>query len=269
MGPNAGNPFWRPGSGPAELAADADTVAPRLTPYLPAGNAPTAAAIVCPGGAYERLAPHEGEPIARWLNALGIAAFVLNYRVAPHRWPAPLNDARRAIRLVRHHAGAWRVDPRRVGVVGFSAGGHLAAALGTDHDEGGAGATDPVERESSRPDFLVLGYALIDPALSRPRQTPGTAPTTPSAPADPNPRGLPTLDARVTAATPPTFLWHTADDPRVLVENSLRFASALGRYGVPFALHVFPEGRHGLGLAQDDPIVGNWPGLCAAWLAGH
>lgn len=262
------NPFWTRGSDTAQIAAAGEDVAPRLTPYLPHLAGPTPAVIVCPGGAYERLAPHEGEPIARWLNTLGIAAFVLRYRVAPHQWPAPLEDIGRAVRLVRHHAATWNVDAHRVGIIGFSAGGHLAAAIGTHHDAGNAAADDPVERQSSRPDFLVLCYALIDRVLTHPRQqidVPGAAHVEPGSDRPP----LPALDAHVTPETPPTFLWHTADDPRVRVENSLRFAGALSHHGVPFALHVYPHGRHGLGLAQDDPTVSSWTTLCAAWLAAR
>ena len=139
MGRHHPQPFWATRSSPAQIAAVGAAVAPRLTPYLPEGAAPTAAVIVCPGGAYEQLAPYEGEPIARWLNTLGIATFVLSYRVAPHRWPVPLEDARRAIRLLRCHAERWRVDPCRVGLIGLPAGGHLAAALGTHHDGGDGG----------------------------------------------------------------------------------------------------------------------------------
>ena len=260
------NPFWAKGSSAAQITTAGEDAVTRLTPYLPHLAGPTPAVIVCPGGAYERLAPHEGEPVARWLNTLGIAAFVLNYRVAPHRWPAPLEDVRRAIRLVRFHAATWNVDADRVGIIGFSAGGHLAAALGTHHDRGDETADDPVERQSSRPDFLVLGYALIDRALTRPRQqTDGPAPVR-TTPGDDRPP-LPALDTHVTPETPPTFLWHTADDARVLVENSLRFAGALSNHGVPFALHIYPHGRHGLGLAQDDPVVSSWTTLCATWLA--
>ena len=242
---------------------------PRLTPYLPAtpngsGDAPRAAIVVCPGGGYGRRAPHEGEPVARWLNGLGIAAFVLDYRVAPFRHPFPLLDAQRALRTVRHRAAAWRVDPRRVGILGFSAGGHLAATAATHHDAGDPTAADPIDRLSSRPDLLVLCYPVITfagPArhAGSMRNLLGDAPT------EAQQRHL-SGELQVNANTPPTFLWHTAEDAGVPVENSLLFASALGRHGVPFALHVFPQGRHGLGLATDAPGASAWPALCATWL---
>ncbi len=236
---------------------------PRLTPYLPAGAA-RGVVIVCPGGGYRMLAPHEGEPIARWLNGLGIAAFVLEYRVAPHRHPVPLGDVQRAIRLVRSRASEWGLVGQPLGVLGFSAGGHLTASAGVFGDEGDAGSADPVARMSSRADALVLCYAVI--SFNRARHQGSIENLLGPDATDAQIAAL-SLETLVTPATPPTFLWHTADDEKVPVENSLLFASALGRAGVPFALHVYPHGRHGLGLATDDPVVGSWTALCASWLA--
>ncbi|CAA9300221.1 MAG: hypothetical protein AVDCRST_MAG77-5557 [uncultured Chloroflexi bacterium] len=250
---------------------------PRLTPYLidppQAAGKPRAAVVVCPGGGYRARAAHEGEPVARWLNTLGLHAFVLDYRVATERpddapalHPLPLQDAQRALRTVRHGArdGRWTVDPARVGILGFSAGGHLAATLATHFDAGDPTSTDPVERESCRPDAAILCYAVISflqyPHLGSARNLLGENPAL-------DQRRALSNELCVTAETPPTFLWHTAEDPGVPVENSLLFAGALARHSVPFALHVFPKGRHGLGLAPADPTVHQWTDLCARWLA--
>ena len=234
----------------------------QLTPYPVA--AARGAVIVCPGGGYARLAPHESEPVARWLNGLGIAAFVLAYRVAPHRYPAPLRDGQRAVQLVRHRAAAWGLDPARVGMLGFSAGGHLAASVGTCPDAADPASADPVARRSSRPDLLVLCYPVISFGGQRHL---GSTDNLLGLEATAEQRADVSLELRVAADTPPTFLWHTAADQSVPVEHGLLFASALGRHGVPFALHVYPHGRHGLGLAEGDPLVGTWRTLCAAWLA--
>lgn len=252
-------PLWAPDS--AEVAGlERDTV-PRLIPYLPAATVPTGAVIVCPGGGYQRHAPHEGEPVARWLVGLGLAAFVLTYRVAPHRHPAPLQDVRRAIRLVRERAAAWQVRPDRVCVLGFSAGGHVAASVGTIVDD----QTPPEVGAdiSSRPDALILCYPVISFGAHR---HDGSLRSLLGANPPDDLRAALSLETRVGAHTPPTFLWHTADDASVPVENSLLFAAALRRHDIPFALHVFPHGRHGLGLATDDPTVGMWTTLCARWL---
>ena len=237
---------------------------PQLTPYLPDGRAPRGAIIVCPGGGYARLAPHEGEPIARWLISLGIAAFVLRYRVAPHRHPVPLGDAQRAIRLVRSRAEEWGVAEMPVGILGFSAGGHLSASLGVFNDAGDPVNADVVERASCRPDALVLCYPVITFGAERHL---GSTDNLLGADADAASCAAVSLERYVSAQTPPTFLWHTADDASVPVEHSLLFAGALAHHSVPFALHVYPHGRHGLGLAGEDPVVGSWTGLCAAWLA--
>ncbi len=272
-------PLWPEGEVPGAQGTD-DRDVPKLTPFLPDGRRPgeplRAAMVVCPGGGYAGLAPHEGAPVARWLNSLGIAAFVLQYRVAPYRHPWPLSDAQRALRTVRHRAGEWGVDPARVGILGFSAGGHLTATAGTHWDRGDAGADDPVERWSCRPDLMVLCYPVITfgPSrhegsmhnlLGRPPADPGTQQ---AADYEALRRSL-SNDEQVTPETPPAFLWHTADDGGVPVENSLVFASALSRHRVPFALHVYERGRHGLGLAEQDPDVGSWPARCGVWLAGH
>jgi acetyl esterase/lipase len=234
--------------------------APRRDP------APRPAVVVCPGGGYAGLAPHEGLPVARWLCGLGVDAFVLRYRVAPHRHPAPLQDAQRALRTVRHRAGEWGVDPGRVGILGFSAGGHLAATAGTHGDPGNAAAADPVERQSSRPDLMVLCYAVL---TFGPFGHEGSLRNLLGPDAPPALRASLSLETRVREDTPAAFLWHTADDQGVPVENSLLFAMALRRAGVPFALHVFEHGRHGLGLAEEDPDVGAWTVRCEAWLAAH
>ncbi len=239
---------------------------PRLTPYLVASPRPAAAMVICPGGGYALRAPHEGEPVARWLNGLGVSAFVLDYRVAPYRHPYPLLDAQRAIRLVRHRAREWGVDPGRVGILGFSAGGHLASTVGTHYDAGDPDAPDPVDRQSCRPDLLVLCYPVIS---FGPHRHSGSMKNLIGDDPPAELRELLSNELHVTADTPPTFLWHTADDAGVPVANSLLFAEALSRHGVPFALHIFPSGRHGLGLATEHPEVSAWTSLCACWLARH
>ena len=237
---------------------------PYLEPYPVPGA--SGAVIVCPGGGYARRAPHEGEPVARWLNSAGISAFVLHYRVAPDRHPAPLSDAKRAMRLVRSRAAEWGFRPDRIGILGFSAGGHLAASLSTHWDRGVEGDPDPVERTSCRPDATVLCYAVISLTAGHTHLGSRNNLLGPEPPAE---LALSlSCETQVNAETPPAFLWHTADDATVPVQNSIDYALALSRHGVPFALHVFPRGRHGLGLAQEVPDVSKWTELCAEWLHG-
>jgi len=242
---------------------------PKITVYLaPPDRATGAAVVVCPGGGYRVVAAdHEGKQIAEWLNSLGVSAFVLQYRLGErYRHPAPLQDAQRTIRLVRSRAKEWGVDPKRVGILGFSAGGHLASTAATHFEDGRPGAADPVERESSRPDFAVLCYAVI--SLFDPPAHAGSRRNLLGDPADPALVELLSNERQVTPRTPPTFLWHTADDSAVPVANSLLFFEALRKAGVPGELHVFPHGRHGLGLAPGDPSLSQWPRLCAVWMEG-
>jgi acetyl esterase/lipase len=191
--------------------------------------------------------------------------------VAPDRHPVPLDDARRALRTVRHRAAEWGVRPDRVGVLGFSAGGHLAASLSTHWDRGREESADAVERESCRPDAAVLCYPVISllqyAHLGSMRNLLGDSPALAQ-------RRELSAELHVTAETPPTFLWHTGADAGVPVENSLLYATALAQHGVPFALHVFPYGPHGMGLADgaagraSDPQAVAWTRLCAGWLEG-
>jgi acetyl esterase/lipase/ketosteroid isomerase-like protein len=257
--------LW-PGGAPGALG-DGPADKPKLTVYRAAdGEANGTAVVVCPGGSYARLASdHEGRQVAEWLNSLGVSAFVLQYRLGPrYRHPVPLNDAQRAVRLVRARAAEWGVDPARVGILGFSAGGHLASTVATQGAEGSPGADDVVERESARPDFAVLAYPVI--SLEGPSAHSGSRRNLLGDPADPALVAQLSSEQRVTARTPPTFLFHTADDQTVPVANSLLFFEALQRAGVAGELHVFPHGKHGVGLAPADPVLSAWPRLCASWL---
>lgn len=254
--------LW-PGDAPLAQGNTSEDI-PALTPYLVDRKAdgPTGAVIVCPGGGYGVRANHEGAPIAEWLQQAGIAAFVLRYRVAPNRHPAPLLDVQRAIRTVRSRAAEWNIDPDKIAVLGFSAGGHLTASAGTRYDEGDAASEDPIERTSSRPNHLVLCYPVI--AFDRFGHV-GSRNNLLGADASEEQVVDHATDLKVNERTPRAFLWHTSDDP-VKVDNSLAFASALARHGVPFDLHVYDEGVHGLGLAEGDERIGSWTTLCVSWL---
>ncbi|MDQ0230695.1 alpha/beta hydrolase [Metabacillus malikii] len=241
-----------------------DEETPTITHYLLNKQEQHCAVIVCPGGGYVRRAEHEGEPVAKWLNSIGISAFVLDYRVAPSKHPAPLLDLQRAIRYVRHHAEEWNIDKQRIGILGFSAGGHLASTAATHFDDGDKSSADLIEHESSRPNLAILCYPVI--SLTQFYHE-GSANHLLGENATLEQRQLLSNERNVTGATPPTFLWHTADDAAVPVENSLMFAQALSKQNVPFEMHIFPSGRHGLGLAEDEPLVSRWPELCKNWLS--
>ncbi len=241
---------------------------PSLQPYLaPAEKANGAAIIVCPGGDYAALTPREGADVARWLNSIGVSAFVLQYRLAPrYQHPAMLWDVQRALRTVRAYARRWQLDPQRIGVLGFAAGGHLAATAATHFDEGQVGF-DGTEWYSSRPDVAILCYPLI--TLTQPYTHAGTRQNLLGANPSTELIQLLSNEKQVTAQTPPTFLFHTKDDVVVPVENSLLFAEALRRYQVPHELQLFEHGPHGVGLAQDDPVLRQWPKRLEQWLRGR
>ena len=268
-GPGAVGPFPLWSEGHPTLTEAYRGFRPTLTLYRPSPQKSTGSVIVVfPGGGYGGHADHEGKPVAEWLNGLGITAVVLKYRLAPDsRHPAMLDDAARAIRTVRANAGAWNVDPNRVGVVGFSAGGHLASTIATHFDAGRPEAVDVVERFSSRPDRAILIYPVI--SLVAP-YTHGGSKRNLLGP-DPAPGLAENLsnELQVTSETPPTFLAHTTKDVAVPPENSLYFALALRKANVPVELHLFEEGRHGLGLGQPGFAFSEWPQLCARWLDGQ
>lgn len=256
-------PLWQDGAPGAAGTGEADQ--PFITPYLTGAGRLAPAIIVCPGGGYRTIVP-KYYAVADWLLSLGISAIVLHYRVAPYRHPVPLGDVQRAIRLVRHNAESWGIDTNRLGIMGFSAGGHLAATAGTGFDPGDPGASDPVERESSRPDLMILSYPVITFGEHRHQ---GSLEHLLGSDASPELRIALSAENRVSENTPPTFLWHTVADAVVPVENSLLFAAALSRNRVPYELHLYQDGAHGLSLAQDDPAAGSWTHLCAVWMAKY
>ncbi len=242
---------------------------PTITPF-PALKELTsrAAVIVCPGGGYSHLSDtKEGSDVAPWLNSLGITAFVLKYRLGmTYHQPNQLLDAARAVRYVRTNAAKWDVDPDKIGILGFSAGGHLASTLGTQFDRGKANAVDPLDRVSSRPDLMVLIYPVITMGefthAGSKRNLLGEDPSSDLVKKYSN-------ELHVSADTPPTFLVHTMTDAAVPVENSLMFVEALRRNKVPVEFHLYEKGPHGFGLAQSDPVLSTWPARCADWLALH
>jgi acetyl esterase/lipase len=246
--------------------------APSIEVRLPSrANATGQAVIVCPGGSYAGLAyDWEGTDVAGWLNSRGIAAVVLRYRmpvdgdVEHQKWLCPLLDAQRAIRFTRAHAAEWAINPAKVGIMGFSAGGHLASTAGTHFDPGDQAAADPIDRFSSRPDFLILIYPVItmlDYTHGGSREN-----LLGKNPGDVLLRCY-SNELEVTAETPPTFLVHAGDDNAVPVQNSLLFYQALIAHKVPVELHVYPHGGHGFSLARGKGRLEDWPQLCARWLA--
>jgi acetyl esterase/lipase len=260
--------LW-PGTAPGALGSD-DGDVPAMTVYLPRTmTASTPAVVICPGGGYRNLASnHEGRQVASYFNSLGVAAFVLRYRLGPrYHHPIELGDAQRAIRTLRSHASQWQLNPSRIGIVGFSAGGHLAMSTSTIFDAGDPRAADPIDRAGSRPDFVVLGYpvvSMVAPWTHKGSKTNllGEAPDESLA------RKL-SGELNVTKDTPPTFIFHTADDPAVPVENSVHYFIALRQAGVPAEMHVFEHGPHGVGLANDNPALSPWSTLLANWLRGR
>lgn len=247
-------PLWPEGTPGIDTAAPA--FEPTLTPYPIEGA--SGSVIVCPGGGYGGRAPHESGPIAEAFNARGFSAWVLDYRVAPYRHPYPLMDAQRAVRTVRAQA-----PEGQIALLGFSAGGHLVATAGTHYDAGDAAAADEIDRVSCRPDALILCYPVIS---FGPHGHQGSCLNLLGE--DPPPALVADLcnELRVTPDTPPTFLWHTADDAGVPVMNSLLFAQACAANKVPFELHVYESGPHGLGLAPDRSHIATWVNLAAEWL---
>jgi acetyl esterase/lipase len=257
--------LW-PAGAPGALG-DEDSDKPALTVYMPPNTAGRmTAVIVAPGGSYARLSMNlEGRAPANYLNSLGIAAFVLRYRVGPkYRYPIQLGDAQRAIRLVRSRASEWHLAADRIGMMGFSAGGHLTSLLSTHFDPGDASAADPVDRLSSRPDFAILAYPVIsfvEPwshAASRTNLL-GDSP-------DPALARSLSSEKQVSAQTPPTFIFQTNADTTVPAENSIHYFLALRAAGVPAELHVFKDGRHGVGLGMQDRSLAEWPTVLANWL---
>lgn len=258
-------PLWS-GAAPGALGTDESDI-PAITVYLPRTVAPnTPAMIVCPGGGYRALAAnHEGRQVASYLNSLRVAAFVLRYRLGPrYHHPIELGDAQRAIRLVRSHQADWRIDGSRIGIMGFSAGGHLAMTASTRFDTGNAGAADALDRVSSRPDFAVLGY----PVISMTEEWTHKGSRTNLLGDNPDPELAKALSGEraVTRDTPPTFLFQTNEDASVPAENAVYYYLALRKAGIPAELHVFEKGPHGVGLANDDVALSEWSKLLANWL---
>jgi acetyl esterase/lipase len=259
--------LWEGDAPGAQGTSDADI--PTLTVYLPpADKANGASVVVCPGGGYGGLAGHEGKPVAEWLNTTGVTGFVLKYRLGPrYHHPVMMQDVNRAIRTVRAHASEWKLDANRIGVLGFSAGGHLASTAVTHFDAGKSDAADEVDRASSRPDLGVLIYPVI--TMTDPYTHGGSRSNLLGAQPTPELVELLSNEKQVTDKTPPCFLVHTSVDSAVPLENSLMFVQALKKHNVPVELHVFDHGAHGFGLGGNDPQLSQWPGLCAKWMEFH
>jgi len=261
--------LWPQGAPAAKGDRPADR--PTLLVCVPEkGKANGCAVVICPGGGYGGLAmDHEGHQIAGWLNSFGVAGFICDYR---HRnkgygHPAPLEDAQRAIRTVRARAAEWNIDPARIGIMGFSAGGHLASSAGTHFDAGDPNSPDAIQRVSCRPDFLILGYPVI--AFNEPYTHRGSQENLLGRNADPALVRSMSSEKQVNRQTPPTFLFHTDEDRGVPAENSIVFYRALHAAGVPAEMHIYEHGPHGVGLAAKIPGTCNWSKQCQDWLRGR
>ena len=262
-------PLWS-GAAPGALGTD-DKDIPTITVYLPRTTpAGMSAVIVCPGGGYTNLAMnHEGRQVANYLNSLGVMAFVLKYRLGPkYHHPVELGDAQRAIRMLRSHAAEWHIAADRIGIMGFSAGGHLAISASTHFGDLRAIASlDAIDTVSSRPDFSILGYpvtSLVEPWTHQGSKNDLLGP-------NPDPELAKSLSGEqaVTKETPPTFIFQTNADTTVPAENAIYYFLALRKAGVAAEMHVFEKGPHGVGLAMDDPALSEWSKLLTNWLRIH
>ena len=258
-------PLWS-GRAPAAVG-DEDLDKPTLTIYMPPNTTgPMTAVVIAPGGGYRNLSMNlEGRAPANYFNTLGIAAFVLKYRLGPrYRHPVELHDAQRAIRTVRARAAEWHIAADRIGIMGFSAGGHLASTASTHFDSGEANAPDPIERLSSRPDFAILCYPVI--SMTEPWTHQGSK--TNLLGENPSPELARSLsnETQVTANTPPTFIYQTTADTTVPAENAVMYYLALRKAGVPAEMHIFRNGPHGTGLGGSDPALSEWTRLLTNWL---
>lgn len=256
--------LWPEGAPGAVGTEDADQ--PSIRIYEPEGEKTGTVVVVCPGGGYGALATdHEGHQVAKWFNSFGVTAAVLKYRLGPrYRHPAPLQDVSRAIRYMRAHAEELGTAADRVGVMGFSAGGHLASTVSTHFEAGDEASADPIERQSSRPDFAVLAYPVISFVADFSHR--GSGRNLLGENPDPELRKSLSNDTQVTAETPPTFLFHTGEDKGVPVQNSLVYYRALVEHGVSAELHVYQNGPHGVGLAPGDPVLSTWKDRLRDWL---
>jgi acetyl esterase/lipase len=258
-------PLWEQGA-PGALGAAPEDV-PTITVFVPLDPARSGTAVViAPGGGYGMLASnHEGRQIANWFNAMAVTAFVLKYRLGPrYHDPIELEDAQRAMRWARAHAAEYGFDSNRVGLMGFSAGGHLASTVGTHFDNGNPSAGDPIDRVSCRPDFLILAYPVV--TMLPPYAHEGSVTNLLGADAGKDLRKQLSSELHVTAQTPPTFLLSTNEDTVVPAENTVMFYMALRKAGVAAEMHVFEKGPHGVGLDLADPVLGIWPTLLTNWL---
>jgi acetyl esterase/lipase len=260
-------PLWP--NGAPDAKGDTDNDKPTLTLYpAPEDKAVGTGIIICPGGGYSHLSmDKEGHDVAKWLNTLGVSAYVLKYRLGGpngYHHPVELNDAQRAIRYVRSNAKDWKIDPNRIGILGFSAGGHLASTAGTHFDKGKADSADPIDRVSCRPDFMVLCYAVISLTSDQTHKGSRTA----LLGNNPDPELVKSLsnELQVTSETPPTFIFSTNADTTVPAENSVEFYLALRKAKVPAELHIWEKGSHGVGLAPTDPVLSTWKDRLADWL---
>lgn len=253
--------LWEDGKAPL-FDETIDQLAPNITPYIVKGS--KACVVICPGGGYNHKAYHEGEPIAWWLNSIGVSAFVLDYRVSPYKFPCPQLDAKRAIRYARFNAEKYGYSPDRIGILGFSAGGHLAASCGTIFDDLGYEPQDELDKLSARPDFMILCYPVISfincMHYGSRLYLLGEVSHAEAAKYS--------IENCVTENSSPAFIWHTSSDTAVPVENSLMLAAELSKKHVPFELHTFREGNHGLGLAETKKDIREWVNICERWMRG-
>lgn len=249
---------------------DSDIDQPFVDVYLPDEKIRNGAAvIVCPGGGYGGLAlDHEGHQIGQFYNSFGVTAFVLHYRLGTHQYhfPTQLADVQRAIRYARSQASQYHLDPKRIGVMGFSAGGHLASMAATKFDEKAYPASDAIDQFSARPDFAVLCYPVI--SMNSEFTHKGSRNNLLGAEKAQDPKAVDHVssDLNITDQTPPTFLFHTNEDTAVPPENSIRFYLGLRQHQIPAELHLYQKGPHGVGLQKSDPILGTWGGHLQDWL---